>query len=73
MVMSPPRDSLEVGNALPPVAGPKLYPFRHREDRIDFKKPLSRRPNDTKLTGSIGHAHVFKVRIRGENYALKVV
>ena len=53
---------------LPTCEGPKLRPFKHRKAAIEFRCLLS---DDE--SGSGGHAHVFKVSIRSNVYALKVV
>ena len=63
-----------VGNDhLPPVIGPKLQPFEHRRERVEFLSLLSQPESELSGGHSGGHAHVFKVNIRGEQYALKVV
>lgn len=49
---------------LPQIDGPKLSPFDfHGQQRIDFLEPL----------GEGTHSIVFKVKILGSTYALKVV
>lgn len=61
---------------LPPIPGPKLQAFKDRNEPVEFLDLLSSPPNgkpNKSSQGPQGHAHVFKVRIKREIYALKVV
>ena len=50
---------------LPPGDGPKLYPFPDRQAEITFLELLN--------PGENLRSYVFKVRISGQTYALKIV
>ena len=62
---------------LPPGDGPGLLPFKYQHATIDFLALLSgTRDNENvkqKRPPEGGDAYVFKVRIKAEDYALKVV
>ena len=58
---------------LPRIKGPKLRRFEDGQyKKLEYLKLLSR-PSDEDQTLCCGHGYVFKVRIDGELYALKVV
>lgn len=57
-------------NLLPASDDPSLSPFEHRGGHIEFLELLSV-PKAVESTS--GYGHVFKVRIKGNIYALKVV
>lgn len=65
------RYDLQSNKPLPPCEGPKLEPFKDRHSRIQFIRLLSPAPIESSSSG--GHSHVFEVRIRRTNYALKIV
>ena len=69
--MAPKRYNLSGARPQPPIAGPKLSPFKDRYQRVEFVDLLSLHQDE--YSGSGGHAHVFKVVIKGNQYALKVV
>ena len=56
---------------IPNVKGPKLKPFPDDIEDMIFMRLLSSQEPYT--SGSIPHGHVFKVRLRSKEYALKVV
>lgn len=60
---------------LPPIEGPKLFPFKDRWKQIHILDLLSPPPGESSTDSSSGggHGHVFKVRINNNDYALKVV
>lgn len=51
---------------LPPCKGPKLAAFKDRSEPIEWLERL----DDPEQSG---YGHVFKVKIRGQDYALKIV
>lgn len=65
------RYNLSGNEPLPPGNGPNLSPFEHRGETVEFLELLSLPEDEESSNG--GHAHVFKVRIKEETYALKVV
>ena len=56
---------------LPQIDGPKLHVFPHHSQSLEFLQTISAFEQNAPDSG--GDAHVFKVRIGGEDYALKVV
>ena len=65
------RYNLDGKDPLPPGDGPSLAPFEHRKEPVEFLELLSLPEAEDSSKG--GHGHVFKVRIKGSVYALKVV
>lgn len=56
---------------IPNVKGPKLLPFPHDIQDIEFAQLLSSAEDSS--PSDVPHSKVFKVRLGGKDYALKVV
>lgn len=57
---------------LPECDGPKLHPFPHKSPAIEFIRMISDNTPPS-VPGGGPHAHVFKVVILSQTYALKIV
>ena len=56
---------------LPECIGPKLGPFAHPNTDLNFSELIS--DNELGDSSDVGHAHVFKVVIGSNTFALKIV
>lgn len=65
-VYKPENEALMQSDLLPPCDGPKLPAFKHRFEPIEWLERLDD-PEESR------RGHVFRVKIRGQEYALKVV
>jgi hypothetical protein len=60
-------------NELPPCEGPKLKLFEHHNSSIEWLERLGIDDDEEDSSESVAEGYVFRARIAGREYAVKIV